>query len=117
MLFCLYALWRGAVLLCRNPKIEVVFGGSVLVTPLVLILARLFGRKAIVQAHGLDVIYSNRLYQAMCVRWVTWCDRVVANSTYTGSLIEKKMVGPGSSRLFLRVWILSVSRRDVLRSW
>ena len=95
MPFCLYALWRGAVLLWRYPEMEVVFGGSVLVTPLVLILALLFRRKAIVQAHGLDVIYSNRLYQAMCVRWLGWCDRVVANSAYTGSLIEEKMVRPG----------------------
>lgn len=95
MLFCLYALWRGAVLLCRNPEIDVVFGGSVLVTPLVLILARLFRRKAIVLAHGLDVIYPNRFYQAMCVRWVTLCDRVVANSAYTGSLVAKQMARPG----------------------
>jgi phosphatidyl-myo-inositol dimannoside synthase len=88
--FALYALWRGATLLFRNPALRVILGGSVLVTPLVLMLARVFGRKAIVQAHGSDVIYSHRLYQALCVRWLKFCDRVVANSAYTGSLTIRK---------------------------
>lgn len=88
--FALYALWRGATLLFRNPSIRLIFGGSVLVTPLVLILARVFGRKAILQAHGSDLIYSNRLYRALCVSWVKYCDRIVANSAYTGSLAIQK---------------------------
>jgi phosphatidyl-myo-inositol dimannoside synthase len=97
--FALYALWRGARLLFRNPAIRVIWGGSVLVTPLVLMLARAFGRRAIVQAHGSDVIYSHRLYQALCVRWVKFCDRVVANSAYTGSLTIKK--GARADRVFV----------------
>ena len=54
--FADYALWRGTILLARNREITVVFGGSVLVTPLVLLLALVFGRRAVVQAHGLDII-------------------------------------------------------------
>lgn len=88
--FALYALWRGATLLFRNPELRVIWGGSVLATPLVLMLARLFRRKAIVQAHGSDVVYSHKLYQALCVRWVKFCDRVVANSAHTRSLTIKK---------------------------
>jgi phosphatidylinositol alpha-1,6-mannosyltransferase len=88
--FAVYALWRGATLLFRNPALQVIWGGSLLVTPLVLMLARVFGRKAIVQAHGSDVIYSRTVYQALCVRWVKFCDRVVANSAYTRSLTIKK---------------------------
>ena len=83
--FAVYALWRSAWVL-RNRDIQVIFGGSVVVTPLVLILARLFGRKAVVQAHGLDLIYRSVPYQALCVRWIKWCDRLIANSSFTKSL-------------------------------
>jgi phosphatidyl-myo-inositol dimannoside synthase len=88
--FGLYALWQGVILLWRNPGIAVVFGGSVLTTPLILLLGRLFKRKAIVQAHGLDLVHRSFFYQILCVRWVKYCDRVIANSTYTASLAKEK---------------------------
>jgi phosphatidyl-myo-inositol dimannoside synthase len=91
--FALYALWRGAFLLVRNPGVRVVFGGSALTTPLVLMLARMFGRRAIIQTHGLDIIYyRNFIYQQVCVRWLKFCDGVVANSSYTAALAESKGV-------------------------
>lgn len=92
--FSLYALFRGALLLNQNQGVEVVFGGSAMVAPLVLLLARLFRRKAVVQVHGLDIIYPNQLYQALCVRWLRRCDRVIANSGYTASLAKKKGARP-----------------------
>ena len=95
VLFPLYALWRGAAILRCNPEIKLIFGGSVMVTPLVLILARLFGRKAVVQAHGLDVIHASRFYQTVCVRWLRFCDRIITNSIYTESLVAEKMTRPG----------------------
>jgi phosphatidylinositol alpha-1,6-mannosyltransferase len=95
--FAFYALWRGATLLFHNPAIGVIFGGSVLVTPVVLILARLFGRKVVVQAHGLDVVYSSRLYQTLCVRWLKFCDRIIANSSYTASLVAQTV--PSKERI------------------
>jgi len=88
--FALYALWRGAIILLRNRKIKVIFGGSAMVTPLVLVLARLFSGRAVIQAHGLDLVYPNTLYQLSCVRWVQYCDRVIANSTYTALLAKEK---------------------------
>jgi phosphatidylinositol alpha-1,6-mannosyltransferase len=90
--FAFYTLWRGALLLARNRQIHVVFGGSVLVTPLVLILARMFGKRAVVQAHGLDIIYPRFLYQQLCVRWLRRCNRVVANSRCTAQLAQSKGV-------------------------
>ena len=90
--FAIYALWRGTILLARNPGIAVVFGGSVLATPLVWLLARLFSRRAIVQAHGLDIIYRCFFYQRLCVRWLKYCDQVVANSGYTAQLAQTKGV-------------------------
>lgn len=90
--FALYALWRGAMVLARDREIRVVFGGSALVTPLVLILARVFRRRAVVLTHGLDVIHRNFFYQLLCVRWLKFCDRVVANSNYTAVLAKSKAV-------------------------
>ena len=88
--FFLYAVFRGAVVLYRNHSIKVILGGSALMTPLVLVLARLFRRRAVVQTHGLDLTYRNRVYQLLCVRWLRHCDRVIANSQYTASLAVAK---------------------------
>ena len=90
--FAFYALWRGAMVLAREPQIHIVFGGSGLVTPLALILARLFRRRAVVLTHGLDVIHRNFFYQLCCVRWLKLCDRVVANSHCTATLAQSKAV-------------------------
>jgi phosphatidyl-myo-inositol dimannoside synthase len=94
MPFAAYSLWRGAWFLFHNPEMKIIFGGSVMVTPLALILARLFGRKAVIQAHGLDVVYPKSFYQFLCVRWLKFCDRIIANSAYTAALIEKKGAPP-----------------------
>jgi len=98
--FAVYALWRGAIILARDREIRVVFGGSALVTPLVLILARVFRRRVVVLTHGLDVVHQNFFYQLLCVRWLKFCDRVVANSHYTASLAEQKGARPE------RVWVI-----------
>ena len=87
--FALYAIWRGAWLLCRNREPTVVFGGSAVVAPVVWILARLFGRKAVVQTHGLDLLYSSAVYQLLCVRRLKYCECIIANSTYTASLAKR----------------------------
>ena len=92
--FALVALWRGMLSLRRDPGISVVLGGSALVTPLVLVLARLFGRRAVVQVHGLDIVYRSALYQLLCVRWLKRCDRIIANSAYTATLAESRGVSP-----------------------
>ena len=86
--FAFYALWRGARLLFRDSRKQIVFGGSALVTPVVLCLARLFGRKAVVQTHGLDLVYPSYLYQWLCVRWLMYCDQVFANSAFTAALAK-----------------------------
>jgi len=90
--FALYALWRGALLLLRNPHVRVVLGGSALVAPLVVLIARPFRRRAIVLTHGLDVVFHRGLYQLLCVSWLKSCDRVVANSTHTAELVKAKRV-------------------------
>jgi phosphatidylinositol alpha-1,6-mannosyltransferase len=95
--FTLFTLCRGVRLLRRDPEISVVLGGSALVAPLVLILARLFGRRAVVQVHGLDIVYRSASYQLLCVRWLKRCDRIIANSVFTATLAESK--GVSSDRI------------------
>ena len=88
--FFSYALCKGVLLLRCQRDISVVFGGSVLVTPLVLVLARLFRRKSVIQSHGLDLLYPKPAYQWPAVRWLRFCDHVIANSGYTASLAKDK---------------------------
>ena len=87
--FC-YALWKGALLLRSHCDIRIVFGGSVLVTPLVCILAGMFRRKALIQAHGLDLLYPGFVYQMFIVQWLRFCNHVIANSGYTAALAKDK---------------------------
>ncbi len=88
--FSLYALYQGSLLLWRKQEIKVILGGSALVIPLVIILAKIFRCKAVVNVHGLDLLYPSLPYQILCVRWIRHCDRVIANSWYTASLAEEK---------------------------
>lgn len=88
--FFLYAFGKGCLLLWQKPEIKVILGGSALVIPLVLLLAKAFRRKAIVHVHGSDLVYPSFLYQNLCVRWIGHCDRLVANSNFTASLAEIK---------------------------
>jgi len=90
--FFLFALWYGSLLLWRNREIKIILGGSALVAPLVLALARIFRRKTMVNVHGLDLIYPSYFYQVLFVRWLKKLDRVVANSHYTASLVLEKKV-------------------------
>jgi phosphatidylinositol alpha-1,6-mannosyltransferase len=94
--FFLYALVRSGLLLCRNRSISVVLGGSALVAPIVLFLARLFNRKAVVLTHGLDLTYPSMLYKVACLRWVRFCDRIIANSRYTAELAHRRGAAEGA---------------------
>lgn len=118
--FAGFVVWRGASLLLRERRVRIVFGGSALVTPLVLLLARLFRRRAVVQVHGLDVSYRKPIYQWLCVRWLKFCDQVVANSRFTARLAQMRGVsrdrtviippGVGFERFDTRMDVAAVKR-------
>lgn len=88
--FFLYAFCQGFLLLWRDPGIKVILGGSALVIPIVILLAKIFCRNGVVLVHGSDLVYPSFLYQNLCVRWIGHCDRLVANSNFTASLAEIK---------------------------
>jgi len=87
--FFFYSLYRGSVLLARHPEIRVILGGSTLVLPVVVLLAKIFRRRSVVNVHGLDLVYPSLLYHVFWLRWLRHCDRVVANSSHTASLAER----------------------------
>jgi len=87
-----FAVTKGIGLLRGNRSIRVVFGGSVLVTPIVVLLAWLCRRKAVILAHGLDLIYRHSVYQSCVVRWLRYADHVIANSRHTANLAKQKGV-------------------------
>jgi phosphatidylinositol alpha-1,6-mannosyltransferase len=88
--FFAYALFKGFLLLKENRDIKIVLGGSALVLPVIVILAKLFRAKSAVCVHGLDLIHPNLLYQILCVTWIRQCDSVICNSRFTASLAESK---------------------------
>lgn len=90
--FLVYALCKGSLLLWREPEIKLALGGSALVTPLIVFLASIFRKKAVVHVHGSDLVYRNVFYQVFFVRWLRSCDQIVANSRYTAGLAEGKGV-------------------------
>jgi hypothetical protein len=51
--FFIFAMFRGFLVLRKNPEIKWILGGSALVCPLVLVLARLLQRKSIILVHGI----------------------------------------------------------------
>ena len=90
--FFLFAFCRGLAVLWKNPDLKIILGGSALAAPLVLVLAKLLRRKSAVLVHGLDLIYPRRIYQALFVQWLKYCDRIVANSGYTSTLAVRSGV-------------------------
>ncbi len=112
--FFLYVLCHGFFLLRRNPEIKVILGGSALVTPLVLLLGKIFHRKVVVNVHGSDLVYPSALYQGLCVRWIRFCDQIVANSRYTASLAKENRAERGSICVITPgvAWEPFVSLRD-----
>lgn len=88
--FFAYALFKGFLLLKKNRDIKIVLGGSALVIPVIVILAKLCRAKSAVYVHGLDLVHPNLLYQFLCVKWIRRCNSVICNSRFTASLAGSK---------------------------
>lgn len=63
-----------------------IIGGSGLVGPVVVLLAKLSGAKSVLLLHGLDIIADSRLYQWCFVPFLRWADVAVCNSENTARL-------------------------------
>jgi phosphatidylinositol alpha-1,6-mannosyltransferase len=84
--FLLLTFFKGVFLHRSNGSPDIVIGGSGLVGPVVIWLAKLSGAKSILLVHGLDIIADSRLYQWFFVPFLRRADLVVCNSKNTARL-------------------------------
>jgi len=84
--FLLLTLFKGLLLRRSNNRPDLVIGGSGLVGPVVVFLAKFAGAKTILLVHGLDIIADSRLYQWLFVPFLKRVDLVICNSKNTARL-------------------------------
>lgn len=77
-----------AIARMRPGQYDCVLAGSVLMAPLARLAARRVRGPFMVLAHGLDVTYANRVYQALFLPAARRAHTVVANSRFTAEQLE-----------------------------
>jgi len=124
--FAIYSVIKAASLK-RNKKYDFVFGGSLAVLPILIILKILLKAKYVAYVHGLDVIYNNAFYQLILKTCTPFMNGFVCNSRNTKALLTQRfknlknttVIPPGmhaekfpaqSARPYPRKYILSVGR-------
>lgn len=91
-IFLLFTFLKGFYLHLTSGHPDIVIGGSGLVGPVVVLLAKLSGAKSVLLLHGLDIVADSRLYQWIFVPFLKRADSVVCNSRNTARLAIKKGV-------------------------
>ncbi len=86
LMFLLFTLFKGLFLHRSNERPDLIIGGSGLVGPIVIVLAKFAGAKTILLLHGLDIIADSRLYQWFFVPVFKHVDLVICNSKNTARL-------------------------------
>jgi glycosyltransferase involved in cell wall biosynthesis len=81
--FVVYAFLRAVITVPRSNHVKLIHLSDALLTPLGLALRTLLRVPVIVTVHGLDVTYSNRLYQWIIPRCLRRMDKVICVSSYT----------------------------------
>ncbi len=80
--FFLHALWAGYRTLKKDDH-NLLFGGSALVSPIVLLLGKITKTSVVIYGHGLDLIYQNILYQSLIRFVLPRVDLLITNSAQT----------------------------------
>ncbi|MBT5032221.1 MAG: glycosyltransferase family 4 protein [Proteobacteria bacterium] len=78
--------------LLRNGPPDIIVGGSGLMAPIVILLARLFRTKSIIMVYGLDIIVESWLYQRLFAPFLRRADLVIGCSKSTAELAIQKNV-------------------------
>ena len=84
--FLFASFCKGLIARITRGASDVVVGGSGLVGPVVVMLAKLSGAKSMLLLHGLDVIADSRIYQWLFVPFLRRADLAVCNSENTARL-------------------------------
>ena len=85
ILYLCSALWKGIFYLFRN-RPTMVFGGSGLVAPLVVLFGKISGARSVVHVHGLDLVANNPIYRWCFLPCIRRSDLLIANSRNTKRL-------------------------------
>lgn len=89
-IFLLACLMKTILSHLKNGRPDIVIGGSGLVAPVVYLIAKLFGARAALLIHGLDLIVHSRIYQALFIPFIRRCDLLICNSQNTARLAKGK---------------------------
>ena len=85
-IFLLLTLIKGISGRISKGAADIVMGGSGLVGPVVILLAKISAAKSILLLHGLDIIADSRIYQWVFVPFLKHADLVICNSKNTARL-------------------------------
>src|SRR5215210_6584269 len=81
--FIIYAFLRSVLFVSRSNQVRLIHLSDALLTPLGLALRTLLRVPVVVTVHGLDVTYSNRLYQWVIPKCLRRMDKIICVSSYT----------------------------------
>ena len=84
--FLLASLGKGLVLRPAGRHPEMIIGGSGLVAPIVVLLAKMRRARSVLLLHGLDIVADSYLYQRLFVPFLKRADMLVCNSRNTARL-------------------------------
>jgi glycosyltransferase involved in cell wall biosynthesis len=85
---------RACLKLLRHSDTDVIHMQDAVQAPIGWLLGALFGKPYIVVAHGLDITYQSKFYQAVILPFVRRADMVVSISTATQDEVIKRGVNP-----------------------
>jgi phosphatidylinositol alpha-1,6-mannosyltransferase len=94
-IFLLLTLIKGISGRFSKGAADIVLGGSGLVGPVVILLAKISAAKSILLLHGLDIIADSRIYQWIFVPFLKHADLVICNSKNTARLAVEHGVDAG----------------------
>lgn len=77
---------RSALAITWRRRPEIVIAGSGLTAPIAWLTARLYGARAVVYLHGLDIVAPSLVYQWAWLPLIRRMDLVLANSAHTAGL-------------------------------
>ncbi|MEO6458257.1 MAG: glycosyltransferase family 4 protein [Chloroflexia bacterium] len=92
--FIVYAFLRSVLFVSRSNQVRLIHLSDALLTPLGLALRTLLRVPVVVTVHGLDVTYSNRLYQWLIPKCLSRMDKVICVSSYTRQQCVRRGVPP-----------------------
>ena len=86
MIFILLSFIRALAGSVFSKRFNFYVGGSGLVAPIVVVLAKLFGARAVILIHGLDIIVESKIYRYCFLPFIRAADLLVCNSDNTARL-------------------------------